>query len=212
MLHVGTGDTYRAEVAQDRAGLGGKILRVTPDGGVPADNPFPGSPVYSFGHRNVQGLAWEPRSRAPFASEHGPSGEFGLRALDEINAVIAGASHGWPRAVGAPGLRGHRDPVVAWPDTTTPPSGIAFWRGDLFVATLRSQALIRIRLAGEPGAWRATLIERWFVRSGGSGRHGRLRDAVVGPDGALYVLTNNRDGRGRPQPGDDRILRIVSQP
>lgn len=211
MLYVTTGETFQAQLAQARDNLGGKILRVTPDGAIPPDNPFPGSPIYSYGHRNVQGIAWHPESRALFASEHGPSGEFGLRALDEINVIVAGGNYGWPRAVGAPGLPEYKDPIVAWPDVTTPPSGMTFWRGDLYVATLRSQALIRVGLAQEGGRYRATLIERWFARSGQDGRHGRLRDAVVGPDGALYVLTNNRDGRGRPRPGDDRILRITAR-
>ena len=103
-----------------------------------------------------------------------------------------------------------RDPLVAWKAPTTPPSGMAFWRGDLFVATLRSEALIRIALAREGEGFRVTRIERWFAR--GDARPGRLRDAVAGPDGALYVLTNNRDGRGRPREGDDRILRITPQP
>lgn len=208
MLYVGTGETGRPELAQSMESLGGKILRVTPDGDVPRDNPFPNSPVFTLGHRNVQGLAWQPDTKQMFASEHGPSGEFGLRAFDEINAIEAGRNYGWPLVVGAPGRTPFVDPVVAWPDHTTPPSGIAFWRGDLYVATLASQALVRIRLAQQGQGWRATAIERWFAEGDRQGRYGRLRDAVVGPDGALYVLTNNRDGRGRSRDGDDRILRI----
>ncbi|BBK30869.1 glucose/arabinose dehydrogenase [Stella humosa] len=209
MLYVATGETFDAPRAQVLVDLGGKILRVTPDGAVPADNPFPGSPVWSLGHRNVQGLAFHPGTGTLFASEHGPSGEFGLRALDEVNVIRRGANYGWPLAVGAAGDARFADPILAWPDPATPPSGMAFWRGDLFVATLRSQALLRIRL--EPasgGGWRPTAVERWFGERS-TQPLGRLRDAVAGPDGALYVLTNNRDGRGRPQEGDDRILRIT---
>ncbi len=208
MLYVGTGETFEAELAQDRDSLGGKLLRVTPEGGVPADNPTPGSLIFTSGHRNIQGLAWHPETSHLFASEHGPSGEFGLRAFDEINVIAAGGNYGWPRVVGAPGVSPYADPLVAWPDLTTPPGGMAFWRGDLFVATLRSQALVRIGIERTPGGWRVGAIERWFVDRSQGGRFGRLRDAVVGPDGALYVLTSNRDGRGRPRPEDDRILRI----
>lgn len=207
MLYVAAGEIYERDLAQDATSLAGKILRVTPEGDVPADNPFPGSPVWSLGHRNPQGLAWHPATGDLFASEHGPSGEFGLGGHDEINLIVRGANYGWPRAVGAPNAPPYRDPLAVWKTPTTPPSGIAFWRGDLYVATLRSQALMRIALARAGDAYRITRIERWF--SLGEDRPGRLRDAVAGPDGALYVLTNNRDGRGRPREGDDRILRIT---
>lgn len=206
MLYVTTGETYEAELAQDQNSLAGKILRLSPEGAIPADNPFPGSTVWSLGHRNPQGLAWHPKTKDLFVSEHGPSGEFGLSGHDEINIVVRGGNYGWPRAVGAPGLAPFRDPLVAWKTPTTPPSGIAFWQDGLFVATLRSEALIRIALAHEDKKFRVERIERWFAQ--GTARPGRLRDAVAGPDGALYVLTNNRDGRGRPRDGDDKILRL----
>lgn len=206
MLYVGTGDASQARLAQDVGSLGGKILRVTPNGEIPRDNPFANSPVFTLGHRNVQGLAWHPETKTLFASEHGPSGEFGLRAFDEINVIAGGQNYGWPLVVGAAGRPSLVDPVVSWPNRTTPPSGATFWRGDLYVATLASEALIRVRL--EQSHWRAAAIERWFAAGDRDGRYGRMRDAVAGPDGALYVLTNNRDGRGRPRRGDDRILRI----
>jgi quinoprotein glucose dehydrogenase len=204
MLYVGTGDIWQRHLAQDRNSLAGKILRVTPDGQVPGDNPFPGSPIWSFGHRNVQGLAWHPETGEFYASEHGPSGEVGFGAFDEINLIVKGGNYGWPLAVGAPGRAGWRDPVVAWPEVTTPPSGAAFWRGDLYVATLGSEALVRIRLHNG----RALGIERWF-NDGDRSAYGRLRDAVRGPDGALYVLTGTHDWRGDQRPGDDRVLRIT---
>ncbi len=210
-LYIGTGEIFQAELAQDRASLGGKVLRVDAEGGIPADNPFPGSPVYSLGHRNVQGLAWH-SSGALFVSEHGPSGELGLRAWDEVNVIHPGANYGWPRVVGAPGRQPFVDPLVAWRDSATPPSGSVFWNGDLYIATLRSQALIQLRVEQADGHWRVKAIERWFARNRTEGVLGRLRDAVVGPDNALYVLTNNQDGRGRPQPGDDRIVRLVTAP
>ncbi len=211
-LYIGTGETFHAELAQDMKSLGGKILRVTEDGAVPPDNPFPGSPIYSLGHRNVQGLAWEPRSGQLFESEHGPSGELGVRAWDEINLIRAGGNYGWPRVVGAADQKEYVDPIVAWPGVSAPPGGIAFWKGDLYVPTLRSQALIRVHVVQDGEAWRVEGIYRWFALNYNDGKFGRLRDAVVGPDGALYVLTSNRDGRGVPREGDDRILRIVNVP
>ncbi len=199
MLYVGTGEVWQASLAQDRQSLAGKILRITPEGEAPPDNPFPGSFIWSLGHRNVQGLAWEPGGGL-YASEHGPSGEAGFGAYDEVNRIRPGGNYGWPLAVGAPGRPEWVDPVASWPRRTTPPSGMAFWDGALMLATLRSEALLRIVL-DEDG--RAVRIERWF-----EDRFGRLRDAVAGPDGALYVLTSNRDGRGSPRDADDRILRI----
>ena len=209
MLYVTTGETFDAELAADLGNLGGKILRVAPDGSVPPDNPFPGSPVYSLGHRNPQGLAWHPETGELFASEHGPSGEFGLGALDEINVIRPGGNLGWPAAVGAPGLAGYRDPIVAWTGVSVPPAGMTFWRGGLFVAVLGSGSLARIALERAQGRWRAGRIDRWFAEGPRRGVLGRLRDAVAGPDGALYLLTSNRDGRGRPGPGDDRIYRLA---
>ncbi|MHB8881063.1 MAG: PQQ-dependent sugar dehydrogenase [Thermodesulfovibrionales bacterium] len=214
MLYISTGETFRSGLAQDLSSRGGKILRLDPEGGIPPDNPFKGSPVYSYGHRNPQGLTWQPSTGRLFASEHGPSGEFGHFANDEINSIVRGGNYGWPKVIGAPGLKQYIDPLIVWKNTT-PPSGIAFYsgdllkhlKGDLFVATLRSQALIRIRLQKDSA--KAVRIERWFASDGSGGKYGRLRDVVEGPDGALYFLSNNRDGRGSPKQGDDKIYRIV---
>src|SRR5262245_36989750 len=212
MLYIGTGDSTHPGLAQDLHSLAGKILRVTADGEIPADNPFAGSPVYSYGHRNVQGLAWHPQTGALFASEHGPSGEFGLQAHDEINLIKPGGNYGWPEATCAVSRPKLVDPLVCWPDTTTPPGGIAFAGDDLLVATLKSEALIRLRLSGPDANYRPREIQRWFSSPGSRGRYGRLRDVVRGPDGAFYVLTSNRDGRGNHKPEDDRILRITFRP
>jgi glucose/arabinose dehydrogenase len=211
MLYVATGETFKPELAQDLSSPAGKILRLTPEGGVPADNPFPGSPVYSYGHRNPQGLAWEPQSGALFASEHGPTGEFGLAAHDEINVIRAGGNYGWPRVVGAPGLAGFVDPILVWTAQAVPPAGLVFYKGDLFVATLGS-GLVRIGLAKDKGGFAVTAVEHWFARSPDAALLGRLRDVAAGPDGALYLLTSNRDGRGDPQPGDDHIYRLAPVP
>jgi glucose/arabinose dehydrogenase len=216
LLYITAGETFEAELAQDLSTLAGKILRVTDEGDIPAANPFPGSPVYSYGHRNPQGLAWHPETGDLFASEHGPSGESSLFANDEINVIIKGGNYGWPAVVGAPGKKTFIDPLIVWKETT-PPSGITFYRGnrlshlngDLFVATLRSRALIRITVEQSGDAYIVTGIERWFATDTRNGTYGRLRDVVQGPDGALYFLTSNRDGRGRPQEGDDTIYRVV---
>lgn len=231
MLYIGTGDASKSERASDLHSLAGKILRVTPEGQVPPDNPFPGSPVYSYGHRNVQGLAWHPRTHDLFASEHGPTGEFGLQARDEINIIRPGGNYGWPSATCAVHRAEFVDPLVCWPERAVPPSGMAFYKDDLFVATLGSEALVRIGIEKSAGGYRVTAIERWFASAPSEGllgrlrdtamraerrlastpsggRLGRMRDVVIGPDEALYVLTNNR-ARGHPLAGDDRILKLT---
>jgi glucose/arabinose dehydrogenase len=213
LLYITTGETFNSDLAQNLTSLGGKILRITPEGIIPDENPFKGSPVYSYGHRNSQGISWHPAKGSLFASEHGPSGEFGRFAHDEVNIIIKGGNYGWPRVIGASGHKNYIDPVVVWKNTT-PPSGITFYRGsvlkslknNLFVATLRSEALVRIILDKSNNVKR---IERWFAENYSDGKYGRIRDVVEGPDGALYFLTNNRDGRGTPRPGDDKIYRII---
>jgi glucose/arabinose dehydrogenase len=208
MLYITTGEIFKGELAQDLNSLNGKILRLTPDGEIPPDNPFPNSPIYSYGHRNPQGLAWHPETGDLFESEHGPSGEYGRFGHDEINVIVKGGNYGWPKVIGAPGEKEFIDPIVVWKDAT-PPSGITFYKGDLFVATLRSEALIRIKLQRSGKSYKVTRIERWFAFDKRRGKYGRLRDVVVGPDGNLYVLTSNRDGRGNPQPEDDKIYQII---
>ena len=213
MLYITAGENFKSERAQNLSSLGGKILRVTPSGDIPADNPFKNSPIYSYGHRNPQGIAWQPGTGILFESEHGPSGEFVHYANDEINRIAKGSNYGWPVVIGAPGIKPYIDPIVVWKETT-PPSGICFYtgkllphlKGDLFVATLKSRALVRIKLDADG---RVTRIERWFAQDSSSGKYGRLRDVVTGPDGALYFTSSNRDGRGIPLPGDDKIYRIV---
>jgi glucose/arabinose dehydrogenase len=197
-LYVTTGDASESRLAQRRESLAGKILRVDADGSIPADNPFAGSPVWSLGHRNPQGLAWDAAGRL-LASEHGPSGFPGGR--DEVNAIRPGRNYGWPEVRGKAEDPRFVDPVVESGWQTWAPSGMAFLGGDLFVAGLRGRRLLRLTLAADLTSARiAPLLE---------GRYGRLREVVAGPDGALYVTTSNRDGRGDPAPDDDRILRVV---
>ncbi|CAN5847947.1 PQQ-dependent sugar dehydrogenase [soil metagenome] len=200
-LYAGTGDSGDEGLAQDPASLGGKILRLEPDGSVPADNPIDGSPVYSRGHRNVQGLAWDATGQL-YATEFGPDRD------DEVNRIEAGANYGWPEVTGAAGVEGFVDPVAVFQPPEASPSGAAFvlgdrggaWAGDLVFASLRGERLYRVAVDGAAGELRAEEL---------SGRFGRLRHVEQAPDGSLWVLTSNRDGRGEPGPDDDRILRLV---
>jgi glucose/arabinose dehydrogenase len=211
-LYVTTGDARDPEAAQDLASLAGKILRLEPDGSLPPDNPFPGSPVWTYGHRNPQGLAWTNDGRL-YATEHGPTGDLGLAAHDEVNLIEPGKNYGWPFVVADLVRRPLPDavpPVAQSGQTTWAPSGATFvragsipqWQGNLLFAGLRSQALWRLVLA--PDGRSAVQLEALY-----QGEFGRLRTVVEGPDGAIYLLTSNRDGRGNPRAGDDRLVRIA---
>jgi glucose/arabinose dehydrogenase len=210
MLYVTTGDATDRQIAQDLQSLGGKTLRLRPDGSVPADNPFPGSPVYSYGHRNSQGLDWHPTTGLQYQTEHGPSGFDGPGGGDEVNLVEAGKNYGWPVVHHRESAAGMVSPLLEYTPAVAP-SGASFARGgametfagDFFFATLRGERLIRVRF--DPADPRRVVeTEELFLEA-----YGRLRDVIFGPDGAMYVATSNRDGRGRPRPGDDRILRVV---
>jgi glucose/arabinose dehydrogenase len=202
LLYASAGDAADANLAQDVASLAGKILRITRDGRVPPDNRF-SSPVYTYGHRNPQGFDWHPATGDMWESEHGNSGN------DEVNAIRAGLNFGWPRIEGAATMTGMEVPVTFY-NPSIAPSGASFYRGqrfpqfanNLFVATLRGTHLLRLTV--DTAARRVTAQERLL-----DGTFGRLRDVVSGPDGYLYFCTNNRDGRGSPMSGDDRVLRIV---
>ncbi|NMD54026.1 MULTISPECIES: PQQ-dependent sugar dehydrogenase [Tsukamurella] len=190
MLFATVGDAGRPEDAQDPRAFGGKILRMTPDGARPADNPVPDSLVYSLGHRNAQGLAWGPDG-ALYASE------FGQNTWDELNLIRAGANYGWPVVEGIGRREGFVDPLQQWATSAASPSGIAVVGADLLIANLRGERLRTVSLAAAD-----TATERY------RGTFGRLRDVVRAPDGSAWVLTNNTDGRGDPTPGDDRIVRV----
>ena len=197
LLYAGTGDAGVAPRAQDPGSLGGKILRLTPEGGVPDDNPFDGSPVHTLGHRNVQGFAWDADGTL-YATEYGPDRD------DEINRIEAGGNYGWPQVTGDAGAEDFIDPVAvrqppdaSWSGATIPrASAVPQWNGDMIVASLRGERLWRFPLdGGEP--------EERYV-----GDFGRLRLATQAPDGSIWLLTSNRDGRGTPTAGDDRVIRI----
>ncbi|RLP85281.1 PQQ-dependent sugar dehydrogenase [Micromonospora sp. BL4] len=195
MLYAGIGDAGVPANAQNLASRNGKILRIRPNGGVPADNPFPGSPVYSYGHRNVQGLTWDARGRL-FATE------FGQNTWDEVNLIVRGGNYGWPIVEGRSTDPRFRDPVVVWPPAQASPSGAAFANGTLFVAALRGARLwaVPVSPSGQVGTPSAELV----------GAYGRLRTVERAPDGSLWVATSNRDGRGTPAATDDRVLRFTT--
>jgi glucose/arabinose dehydrogenase len=188
MLYAATGDAGTTSRSQDLNSLGGKILRLTPDGRVPADNPFVGSYVYSYGHRNVQGLAWT-SDGAMYASE------FGQNTWDELNLIKAGGNYGWPTVEGKAGNSLYIDPLQQWATAEASPSGIAISGGNIYIANLRGERLRKVPIAA-PG----TSSEFYGQQ------YGRLRDVTVAPDGRLYIITNNTDGRGTPKAGDDRLL------
>ena len=200
-LYVGTGDAGDTSTSQDLNSLGGKILRVTPDGNVPSDNPFSGSPVYSYGHRNVQGLAWDESGRL-YASE------FGQNRYDEANIIEPGGNYGWPEVEGVGGDPNYIDPISTWTTDEASPSGVEIlkggaipqWEGDFFMAALRGQRLYRLDLDGSG----AVVGQEELLQ----GEAGRLRHVAQAPDGSLWILTSNRDSRGTPIPDDDRILRL----
>ncbi|MFI5908585.1 PQQ-dependent sugar dehydrogenase [Dactylosporangium sp. NPDC051541] len=193
-LYVGTGDAGQRGLAQDPAKPNGKILRLTPEGKPAAGNPTAGSPVYSLGHRNVQGLAWDSAGRLWAI-------EFGQDTFDEVNLIKPGANYGWPTVEGKGDTQGGKftNPLVTWPTDDASPSGAAIIGDTLYVAGLRGQRLWTVPLNGEQvGTPKAEF----------TGKYGRLRTAVAAPDGSLWLTTSNRDGRGQPKDGDDRILRF----
>jgi len=195
LLYIGTGDGGDSNAAQDVHSLAGKILRVTDDGAVPDDNPF-GNAVYSYGHRNVEGLAWDDRGRL-WSTEHGPSGfETGN---DEINLIEKGKNYGWPVIRGMERHAGMETPVVeSGRNYTWAPASAAYLHGSLYFGGLRGEALYEARLGRDPPEIVAHFLHQF----------GRIRDVVVGPDGRLYFSTSNTDGRGVPHENDDKILRV----
>ncbi|HEY1135717.1 MAG TPA: PQQ-dependent sugar dehydrogenase [Nocardioides sp.] len=198
-LYVATGDAAQPDLAQDPDSLAGKILRITPDGDPAPDNPDPTSPVYSLGHRNVQGLAFDDAGRL-WASE------FGDQAFDELNLITAGGNYGWPEVEGTGGeAQGYVDPVVTWSTDEASPSGLSYAEGSLWMAALRGQRLWRIDVApaGTDGAVVGEPTP--FLEDD----YGRLRQVTPAPDGSLWLLTNNTDGRVTPRDGDDRIVRLT---
>ncbi|NSL42827.1 sorbosone dehydrogenase family protein [Streptomyces sp. 8P21H-1] len=192
MLYVGTGETYVTELAQDKKSTGGKILRLTPEGEPAPGNPF-GSPVYSYGHRNVQGLAWDTEQRL-FASE------FGQDTWDELNHIKPGGNYGWPDAEGKADDSRYENPVDQWSTDKASPSGIAYAKGSVWMAGLRGKRLWRIPLDGTG----KSAEPQDFLTD----EYGRLRTVVAAGGDKLWLVTSETDGRGTPNGTDDRILEL----
>ena len=195
MLYATVGDAGQPSRAQDPRSLGGKILRMTATGAVPRDNPIAESLVYSLGHRNPQGIAWDANGQLWAA-------EFGQNTWDEFNRIEPGGNYGWPIVEGIGSKDGLVDPVYQWPTSDASPSGLAFVGGTFFLAALRGERLWAIS-PGSASTGTSTSALPFLV-----GSLGRLRDVVPGPDGSLWLVTNNTDGRGSPTPGDDKLIEV----
>lgn len=213
MLYVGTGDAGTGSLSQDPQSLAGKILRVLPDGAIPATNPFPASPVFLLGIRNTQGFDWV-NGDTLVVTDHGPTGEMGLSGLDEVSFVQAGQNLGWPTIHGCESKAGLVTPDLVWQEAL-PPGGAAIvrgntipeWKGDLLIASLRSMHLQRLDLDGSGGK-RILSHEVYFEGDLPEG-WGRLREVISAPDGYIYLTTSNCDGRGTCPPRKDAVLRIM---
>ena len=211
-LYITTGDATERELAQRLDSLAGKTLRVNEDGTVPQDNPFVGQAgarpeIWSYGHRNSQGLDWQPGTNVMFQTEHGPSGFDGPGGGDEVNIVERGKNYGWPVIHHNVAHAGMESPLLEYTPAVAPASGMFYrgaafpeFRGNFFFGCLRGQCIIRVVLDG-----RRVVSQERLLRED----YGRIRDVAEGPDGTIYFSTSNRDGRGRPASGDDRILRLV---
>ena len=195
MLYATVGDAGQPSRAQDPRSLNGKILRMTATGAVPRDNPIADSLVYSLGHRNPQGIAWDANGQLWAA-------EFGQNSWDEFNRIEPGGNYGWPIVEGIGRKDGLIDPVYQWPTSDASPSGLAFVGGTFFLAALRGERLWAIS-PGSASTGTSTSALPFLV-----GSLGRLRDVVPGPDGSLWLVTNNTDGRGSPTPGDDKLIEV----
>lgn len=201
MLYIATGDASNRDASQDLTQLAGKILRLTLDGAVPADNPYPSSPVWSYGHRNVQGITWTPDGRM-WASE------FGQNTWDELNLIESGGNYGWPVVEGITDDARFRNPMVQWPTSEASPSGIAAVGDLIFIASLRGSQIWTVDTAlldTEKSVLYSDEAEAiWSLTAD----YGRIRDVVSGPERSVWFITNNTDGRGNPGQTDDRLVEM----
>lgn len=211
-LYVTTGDATDRELAQQMDSLAGKILRLNDDGSIPSDNPFVSQQgarpeIWSYGHRNPQGIDFQPGTNLLFETEHGPSGFDGPGGGDEVNIVERGKNYGWPLIHHKQSREGLESPLLEYTPACAPASGIFYrgslfpqFRGNFFFGCLRGERIIRVVLDG-----RRVVSQEDLLR----GKYGRIREIAEGPDGVLYFSTSNRDGRGSPAKDDDRILKLT---
>lgn len=206
-LYITTGDATDGNLAQRKDSLSGKILRLNSDGSIPNDNPIKGSPIFSLGHRNPQGIDWNKETRHLYSTEHGPSVSDGPAGGDEVNKIIRGGNYGWPLVSHEKKLEGTISPILVFTPAEAP-AGAMFYSGkkfpqfknNLFFGVLRGEGIIRVEFEGEE-------VSNFEKFPGVD--FGRIRDVVEGPDGFIYFSTSNRDGRGNPHQDDDRIFKIV---
>ena len=209
MLYITTGDATDKEIAQDKASLGGKILRISSDGSIPSDNPIKNSPIYSLGHRNPQGIDWDPVSGNLFSTEHGPSVFDGPAGGDEINFIQKGENYGWPIVSHEKSKDGLVSPLAVFTPAVAPASGM-FYKGDMFpqfknhflVGLLKGEGILDVTLSSD----RMQIASYQKIPDI---TFGRIREIAESPDGAIYFTTSNRDGRGKINAGDDMIYKIV---
>ena len=211
-LYITTGDATERGLAQRLDSLAGKTLRLNDDGSIPSDNPFVGQQnarpeIWSYGHRNAQGLAWQPATNLMFQTEHGPSGFDGPGGGDEVNIVERGKNYGWPLIHHIQTKEGMESPLLEYTPACAPGSAMFYrgssfpqFRNNFFFGCLRGERIIRVVLDGRRVVSQEDLL---------SGKYGRIRDVAEGPGGAIYFSTSNRDGRGSPAPDDDRIIRLL---
>lgn len=211
-LYISTGDATDKQIAQDLNSLGGKILRLNADGSIPNDNPFSNSAVWSYGHRNPQGIDWHPVTNQLFSAEHGPSVFDGPAGGDEVNLITKGANYGWPKVSHDKSAPGMVDPLLVFTPAIAPGS-VHFYNGDtipefknnLLVAMLKGEGILRVILEA-PDYTKVTSYQKLV-----DVEVGRIREITTGPDGAIYFTTSNRDGRGVAKDGDDKVYRLTNQ-
>jgi len=208
-LYITTGDAGEMEKVQNIKNLHGKILRINSDGTIPEDNPFTGNPVWSYGHRNPQGIDWYPGTDVLYSTEHGPSGFDGPGGGDEVNIIVKGGNYGWPEVSHKKSKEGMISPVLEFTPAVAPASGMFYksgvipeFRNNFFFGCLRGNAIIRVKV-NDDNPSEIISHERMDLK-----QIGRIRDIAEGPDGSIYFSTSNRDGRGTERDGDDKIYRI----
>lgn len=209
-LYISTGDATDRQIAQDLSSLGGKILRLNADGSIPDDNPFAGSAIWSYGHRNPQGIGWHPVTNQLFSVEHGPTVFDGPAGGDEINLITKGGNYGWPVVSHENTAEGMISPLLVFTPAVAPGS-LTFYTGNqtpqlsnnLLVGLLKGEGILRVVL--EPFDYNQVVV---YQKLPGI-EFGRIREVTMGPDGHLYFTTSNRDGRGQMRPNDDKIYKLI---